>query len=83
MPLIHLILTAFIALLFLGAVFILSWYIALPLIIVWAVWGSCRWIRDQFISYRLKREANGCTIRRTQNRPRQTTVIDVDYTEIN
>ena len=82
MPYIHLLFSGFILLLFLGAVFVLSWYIALPLLLVWAVWGTCRWCYLKIQQYRYRRAANGCTIRHKPATKPQATVIDVDYTEI-
>ena len=82
MPILHLILSVLITTCFLVLVFVLSWYIALPLLIIWALWGIARLIRDRILAYRFRRESNGCTIHPTKERVQNTTIIDADYTEI-
>ena len=82
MPIIHLILSAILTTCFLILVFVLSWYIALPLLIIWALWGLIRFIRDRIWTFRLRRESNGCTFHPTNNPKESTTIIDADYTEI-
>ena len=82
MPVLHLILSALAMICFLFLVFILSWYIALPLLIIWAFWGFVRLIRDRVQLFRCRRESNGCTIHPTDKQPASTTIIDADYTEI-
>ena len=82
MPVFHLILSAFITICFLLLVFVLSCYIALPLLIIWALWGLVRLIHDRIQFFRFRHESNGCTIRPTDKQSASTTVIDADYTEI-
>ena len=82
MPIIHLILSAFLTTCFLILVFVLSWYIALPLLIVWALWGLIRLVHNRILFYRFRRDANGCTFHPTNKHETTTTVIDADYTEI-
>ena len=82
MPVLHLILSAILTTCFLILVFVLSWYIALPLLIIWALWGLVRLVRDRILIYRFRRESNGCTIHPTNERVTNTTIIDADYTEI-
>jgi len=83
MPLIQILFSAIITTLFLIFVFLLSWYIALPLLVIWAFWGLARFIRDRIQLYRLGRSSNGCTFRQTSGHDSKTTIIDADYTEIN
>ena len=82
MPIFHLILSAILTTCFVVFVFMLSWYIALPLLIIWAVWGLVRLVHDRLLDYRFRRESNGCTIHPTKERVQGTTIIDADYTEI-
>lgn len=84
MPIFQLLFTGIVLFSFLLALFIMAWYVALPLLLIWGILGGVRWLKEQWEAYRLYREANGCTIRRTTPKPHRsdTTVIDVDYTEI-
>ena len=82
MPIFYLMLSAILTTCFVVFVFMLSWYIALPLLIIWAIWGLVRLVRDRLLAYRFRRESNGCTIHPTQERVTNTTIIDADYTEI-
>ena len=70
----------FLTLIFIWFVFLLSWYVALPLLIIWAVFGGARWLYAKIQSLRYRREANGCTIHPTKTT--HTTIIDADYTEL-
>jgi len=83
MPLLQLIFSILVTVCFLWMVFLLSWYIALPLLVIWAVFGGARWIYGKIQEMRYQRAANGCTIRRTTRSDPTDTVIDADYTEIN
>ena len=80
MPILRLIFGFFITLIFIWFVFLLSWYVALPLLIVWAVFGGARWLYAQIQNIRYRRGANGCTIHKTSTT--HTTIIDADYTEL-
>ena len=84
MPILQMFFAGIILFAFLMAFFLLAWYIALPLLLVWAVLGGIRWLKDQWDSYQIYRESNGCSIRRSSSKSTQskTTIIDVDYTEI-
>jgi len=84
LPIIQILFTGVILFAFLMVLFVLAWYIALPLLLILALLGGVRWLKEQWDAYRLYRESNGCTIRRASPGRRQsdTTVIDVDYTEI-
>jgi len=81
MPVLRLIYTFFLTLVFIWLVFLLSWYVALPLLIVCILFGSARWIYAKIQGIRYRRMANGCTIHQTPSNT-HTTIIDADYTEI-
>ena len=82
MPFIHLILSIFITACFVVLVFLLSWYIALPLLIIWVLGTFIRWVRLQIQARRFRRESNGCTLHPTDEHAPAATIIDADYTEI-
>ena len=81
MPLLRLISTLFITLIFVWLLFLLSWYVFLPLLILWIIWGGGRWLYLKIQAWRYRRMANGCTIHRTTHHT-HTTIIDADYTEL-
>ena len=81
MPVLHFIFAFFVTLAFIWLVFLLSWYVALPLLIICAVFGGFRWLFAKIQAMRYRRMANGCTIHRTQT-DTHTTIIDADYTEV-
>ena len=69
---------------FLAIVFILTWHLAIPLILLGCLYYLCDWVRNKWQDYMDKRQSNGCTIRQTSQEDSPTqTIIDVDYTEIN
>lgn len=82
MPIVQFIITFFTLIAFLLLAFVLAWYIAIPLLILWAVSGGIRWLQLQWQHYRDIKQSNGCTIRRVRPRTNRSPVIDVDYTEI-
>jgi len=81
MPLLHLIFMLFIIFTFVWLMFLLSWYVALPLLILGALFGGIRWLYLKIQNWRYRRMANGCTIHRT-TATTHTTIIDADYTEL-
>ena len=81
MPILNLIFNLFLTLIFVWLVFLLSWYVALPLLAVWALFGGARWCYGKNQSLRYKKATNGCTLHRT-NAKSHTTIIDADYTEV-
>ena len=84
MPVFRLILAACFVGTFLALVLILTWHLAIPLILLGCLYYLCDWIRIKWRGYMDKRQANGCTIRQTaQDDNTNQTIIDVDYTEIN
>jgi len=82
MPIIQLFFSTVLLILFLWLVFLLSWYVALPLLLIFVVIGAFRWLYLKVLQYRYQRAANGCTIRQDHSTKPQPTIIDVDYTEI-
>ena len=83
MPLLQVLISAILGIIFIVFVFLLSWYIALPLLIIWFIGSVFRVIFLKIKSYRLKKEQNGCSIHQTHRHKKSTsTVIDVDYTEV-
>ena len=62
---------------------VLSWYVFVPLLIVWLIVSWFKLIRAWIRSYLDKRDLNGCEINimDDQGVPNET-IIDVDYTEI-
>jgi len=81
MPVLQLIFNFFLFLIFIWLVFLLSWYVALPLLIVFLLFGGARWLYFKLQCLRYRRMSNGCTIQRTA-RTEHTTIIDADYTEV-
>ena len=81
MPVLQLIFNFFLFLIFIWLVFLLSWYVALPLLIVWVLFGGARWLYLKIQGIRYRRMSNGCIIHRT-TRTNHTTIIDADYTEV-
>ena len=84
MPIFQIVFIGTILVALLMAIFILAWYVALPLLLLWGLLGGIRWLKDQWYTYHLYRDANGCTIRKTPVRRHKTedAIIDVDYTEV-
>ena len=83
MPLLQMFLTIIMLIAFITVVFMIAWYIAVPLFIIWAVFGGIRWLRDWIVTQREMRAANGCFIKRSHTKTKaKATVIDVDYTEV-
>ncbi|MDY6407969.1 MAG: hypothetical protein SPL08_04650 [Pseudomonadota bacterium] len=83
MPLLHLIFMILLGACFLWAVLILSWYVAIPLLIVWIVWGGARLIYAKILSWRYRSATNGCQIHKSEHQNTlHTTIIDADYTEL-
>ena len=81
MPLLQLIFTFFLTLIFIWLVFLFSWYVALPLLVIWAIFGGVRLLYAKIQALRYRRASNGCTIHRTESKA-HTTIIDADYTEV-
>jgi len=82
-PLFQIIISFIIFISFFLALLIIAWYIAIPLVIIWLIFGGLKWIQMRLLTYRQNRQANGCMMRRTRKPFREkATVIDVDYTEL-
>ena len=81
MSVLHLIFGILLTICFLWLFFLFSWYIALPLLIIWAIWNAGRWLYLKVQSVRFQRASNGCTIHRTTTK-QHTTIIDAEYTEV-
>ena len=81
MPIFRFIYTFVLTLIFIWFVFLLSWYVALPLLIVCLIFLGARWIYAQVQKARYRHLANGCTIHQTHSNT-HTTIIDADYTEV-
>ena len=83
MPVLHLIFGIFLTICFLWLVFLFSWYVALPLLFIWAIWGFARWLYARILSLRYRSAANGCTLHQTgAPKHTHTTIIDAEYTEV-
>ncbi len=85
MPLFQLIVTIFCIAVFLTLLFFVLGYVILPLLFVFGLIAGIRWLYTEIVSYRENRLANGCSIKRTYkntSKQKQSTVIDVDYTEV-
>ena len=83
MPILQMFLTLIMLIVFITVIFLIAWYVAIPLLLVWAVFGGIRWLRDWIVAQRELRAANGCSIKRSHTKTKaKTTVIDVDYTEV-
>lgn len=82
MPLLQLFLSALFIMAFFVVLFIVAWYIALPLVILWGIVSLFYWIRARVLGYRTQKVENGCTIRTYRQKQTDSTIIDVDYTEL-
>ena len=83
MPVIQLMIGMMAVLLFLVLFIWVAWYVAVPILIVFGALSGLRWLQQQWQLRQIYRDANGCTIRKSRpRRQAETTIIDVDYTEI-
>jgi len=84
MPIVQLIISAAVAVLFLMAFFVVAWYVVVPLIIIWAIWTG---VQVLLYHWRARaepapEEARVVRLWCRRRRKKQATVIDAEYSEI-
>ena len=83
MPVFRLLLAVCFIATFMALVLILTWHLAIPLILIGCLYYLYDWGRAKWQAYLDKRQSNGCTIRPVSDDGTNHTIIDVDYTELN
>ena len=84
MPIVQLIISAAVAVLFLMAFFVVAWYVVVPLIIIWAIWMGVQVLLYHWRVRSGTPSDGGETVRLwyRRRRKKQATVIDAEYSEI-